>query len=37
MTGYAADCWSVDGTHPNDYGFAMMAEVFEKVLRPLLK
>ncbi|MBO4547780.1 MAG: hypothetical protein J5758_01050, partial [Abditibacteriota bacterium] len=25
MTGYAADCWSVDGSHPNELGFSLMA------------
>ena len=36
MRGYAADCWSVDGCHPNDLGFAQMAQVLENVLRQAL-
>lgn len=31
------DCTSVDGTHPNDLGFYLMAKGIEKVLKPLLK
>ena len=36
MQGYAADAWCVDGTHPNDFGFVLMAKAMEKVLKPLL-
>ncbi len=37
MKGYSADAWSVDRSHPNDYGFILMAKGIGKVLKPLLK
>ena len=37
---HAVDLWecdTVDGTHPNDLGFYLMAKGIEKVLKSLLK
>lgn len=37
---FAGDCWdscTVDGVHPNDFGFYRMAMRIEKTLKPLLK
>ena len=34
---FGGDNGTVDGTHPNDLGFYLMAKGIEKVLKPLLK
>lgn len=33
---YAGDCATVDGLHPNDYGFVLMAKTLEPVLKKAL-
>ncbi|MBQ9359135.1 MAG: hypothetical protein IJT95_06285, partial [Abditibacteriota bacterium] len=37
MRGYSADSWTVDDTHPNDFGMVLMAKRLQSVLKPLLK
>ena len=37
LKSYDKDMFTVDGTHPNDFGFFCMAEGFQKVIEPLLK
>ncbi|MBO4547761.1 MAG: hypothetical protein J5758_00945 [Abditibacteriota bacterium] len=37
MRGYSADAWTVDDTHPNDFGMVLMAKRLQSVLKPLLR